>query len=471
MSAASAAKRPETVNSRYAVALTAAVGLAVTLLIIAADWAPAYQNRALHAAKETVAALVLLLVAALLAGRVARKGTLLDLLALAGILVLATKNLFFSVFTAILTETGGGSTTWRTTGAATIGAALLAAAALSPRTVVRDGRRAIALAVAGSLAAFVLLSIVANVFQFPGALTDRPDTAAELALLSDHAALVVADVVAAALFLIAGVGFARRAEREADEFQMWLGIGATIAAIGYVNYALSPSSYTDVLYAGDSFRAAAVVAWGIGTIREFLRYQAVYAPAAVLDERRRMARDLHDGVAQELAFIAARMPRLAKRSEDGKAVGEIDEAVRRALDESRLAIATLSRPLEEPLHLALAHTAKAAAGTEGPRLELDLEPDVIVPAAWEQALPRILREAVSNAVQHGRARTVTVELHEADGVWLRVADDGDGFDPSQPRPESAYGLISMRERTESLGGEFRLSSQPGRGTSVEIMLP
>jgi signal transduction histidine kinase len=458
-------------NSRYAVAVTAAVGLAVTLLITAAGWEPAYQNRALHAAKETVAALVLLLVAALLAGRVSRRGTLADLLALAGVLVLATKNLFFSVFTAILAEGGGSVTTWRTTGAGTVSAALLAAAALAPHRVVRNGRRALLMTVGCSLAAFVLLSVIAGIFRFPGALTDRPDTAAELQLLSDHAALVVADVAASALFLVAGAAFARRAEREADEFQMWLGIGATIAAIGYLNYALSPSSYTDVFYAGDLFRAAAVIAFGIGTIREFFRYQAVYAPAAVLDERRRMARDLHDGVAQELAFITSRMHRLSRQRGEDETLAEIDEAVRRALRESRVAIATLGRPLEEPLHQALANTARELVDPAEARLELDLDHAVVVPPAWEQALPRILREIVGNALEHGHPETVTVHLRDADGVWLRVTDDGSGFDPAQPRAASSFGLIGARERTEALGGEFKLTSEPGHGTSVEILLP
>jgi signal transduction histidine kinase len=459
-------REPAAVDSRYAVAVTAAAGLAVTLLITAAGWEPAYQNRELHAAKETVAALVLLLVAALLVGRVARTGTLVDLLALAGVLVMATKNLFFSVFTAILTESGGGLTTWRTTGAGTVGAALLAAAALSPRKAVTNTRRALLITVGCSLAAFVLLSVIAGLFRFPGALTDRPDTAAELSVLSDHVALVVADVAAAALFLIAGAAFARRAEREADEFQMWLGIGATIAAVGYLNYALSPSSYTDVIYAGDIFRAAAVVALGIGTIREFFRYQAVYAPASVLDERRRMARDLHDGVAQELAFITARMHRLARRRDDDEAFAEIDEAVRRALRESRVAIATLGRPLEEPLHQALANTARELVDPAEARLELDLDPGVVVPPAWERALPRILRDVVANAVEHGQPGTVSVHLRDADGIWLRVSDDGRGFDPS----EAGFGLTGVRERTEALGGEFKLSSERGHGTSVDILI-
>jgi signal transduction histidine kinase len=350
------ADRRAAVNSRYAVAVTAASGLAVTVLIMSAGFEPAYQNRALHVAKETVAAIVLLLLAAVLAGRVSRRGTLVDLLALAGVVVLATKNLVFSLLMAILSETSGGLTTWRTTGAGMVAAGLLAAAALAPRKVVRHRRRAILVTAGCSLGAFVLLSVIAGIFEFPGALTDRPDTQAQLRPLSEHSALVVSDAAAAVLFLVAGAAFARRAEREADEFQMWLGIGATIAGIGFLNYALFPSAYSDFLYAGDLFRVAAVVAWGIGTIREISRYQAVYAPAAVLEERRRVARDGHDGVAQELAFIASHMQELTTEGQDSGKVDQITQAVRRALEESRGAISTLSRPLEEPLHVALAST-------------------------------------------------------------------------------------------------------------------
>jgi signal transduction histidine kinase len=468
---APAAKRPVTANARLAVSVTAAIGLALTLLITAAGFAPAYQNRALHVAKETAAGLVLLLVAALLIGRFSRRGTLPDLLALAGVLVVATKNLFFSVFTAILSETSGGPTTWRTTGAGMVGAALLAAAALVPAKLVRNRRRAIMLTAAFSVGSFAVLSSVADIFEFPGAFTEEPETREELRLLSGHAALVVADVGATALFLIAGAAFGRRAEKEADEFYMWLGIGSTIAGIGYLNYALFPSSYTDFLYAGDLFRIAAVIVWGIGAIREISTYQAAYAGAAVLEERRRVARDLHDGVAQELAFISSQMHWLKKEATDQETTSQIMESVQRALDESRGAISALNRPLHEPLHMALAHTAEEVAGRVGARLEFNLDETVAVPPAWEEALPRIVREAVVNAVRHGRARTVSVQLQNTDGVWLRISDDGQGFDVTQPRSDDSYGLMGMRERTESLGGKFKLSSEPGQGTSVEIVLP
>src|SRR5687767_8215338 len=116
--------RPITTRARQIVALTVAAGLVLTVLLNSVEsLEPSYQKRSLHAAKETAAALVLLLVAALLIGRFRRAGRLLDLLALAGVVVLAAKNLIFSVLTAILTETSGDLTTWRTTGAGMLGAA------------------------------------------------------------------------------------------------------------------------------------------------------------------------------------------------------------------------------------------------------------------------------------------------------------------------------------------------------------
>ena len=466
-----AASSPITANARYIVSLTATAGLALTLLFNAfRSLEPAYQNRSLHVAKETAAALVLLLVAALLFGRFRRSGRLLDLLALAGVVVLAGKNLVFSVLTAILTETSGGLTTWRTTGAGMLGAGLLAASALAPERVVRDRRRTIALTAGGCIAALAVLIVIADLFDLPAAFTERPETRTELEYLSQNTTLLVADIGATVLFLLAGAAFGRRAERERDELQLWLGMGATIAGIAYLNYVLFPSAYTDFLYVGDIFRVAAVITWGIGTIRVISEYQEAYARAAVLDERRRVARDIHDGVAQELSFIASQIRGLPTRESDRETADEILRSVQRALDESRGAISALGRPVNEPLHVALARTAEEVAGRLGARLELDIDEHVTVPPAWEEALPRILREAVANAVRHGRARTVTVHLRNADGIWLRVTDDGSGFDVTAV-PDTSFGLIGMKERAESLGGDFKVSSEPGRGTLVEVLLP
>jgi signal transduction histidine kinase len=111
------------------------------------------------------------------------------------------------------------------------------------------------------------------------------------------------------------------------------------------------------------------------------------------------------------------------------------------------------------------------ANRVGARLNLDLDGGIEVPAEWREALLRITREAVANAVRHGHARAVDITLRNGDGIWLRVTDDGEGFDLSAPRSDQSYGLTSMRERTESLGGEFSIASTPGEGTTIEVTLP
>src|SRR5688572_13949465 len=194
-----------TARARVIVGVTIVAGLALTLVLNSVEsLEPAYQNRSLHVAKETAAALVLVLVAALLFGRFRRSGRLLDLLALAGVVVLAGKNLIFSVLTAILTETSGGLTTWRTTGAGMLGAALLAASALAPERSLKDRRRASLITTAGCLAALGILVVIAEVFELPAAFNEQPETRTELQRLSQNSALLVADVGATALFLIAG---------------------------------------------------------------------------------------------------------------------------------------------------------------------------------------------------------------------------------------------------------------------------
>ena len=96
--------------------------------------------------------------------------------------------------------------------------------------------------------------------------------------------------------------------------------------------------------------------------------------------------------------------------------------------------------------------------------------DVGASADAREALIRIVREAVTNAARHGHATEVRVELENGNGLRLVVADDGQGFDSDAPRG-GGFGIIGMRERAEALGGVFTLSSEPGEGTAIEVVLP
>jgi signal transduction histidine kinase len=190
--------------------------------------------------------------------------------------------------------------------------------------------------------------------------------------------------------------------------------------------------------------------------------------AAVARERRRLARELHDGLAQELTFLVTLCSRLG--SQPG--IGRIAEAAESALAESRRTILGLRRPLEAPPAVELEQVARHAADRAGLRLELRLAEGIDLPAAARVELARVVHEAIANTARHATATVVSVELSRERGTLLVVSDDGVGFDPN--RPEAilpGFGLLGMQERVRILGGELRILSRPLLGTRVEVLLP
>jgi signal transduction histidine kinase len=463
-----------TTSARYAASLAATACLALTLLVnITPPIDPTIGSRRFHVAIEVAAAMVLVFVAAVLLGRFRLHGSLRTLLKFAAMLILALENLISAALTVALDIEDIGFAAWAFAIAGLLGAGVLAAAALLPDRTVRRRGRALGAAIGGSVAILVPSVVLCAVFAeaLPGTIQTAPESAEELLLLSEHEALIVLEALTAICYGIAAVAFARLADERDDEFLKWLSVALVIAGTSFLNYTLFPSQFTELLYSGDLFFLAATAALGYAAVREIANEEAAQIRSAVLEERRRVARDLHDGVAQELAFIASQARWFIGQPADRQPLEQIVDAVERALDESRGAIAALKRPMDEPLDLALGHAAEDVANRVGARLKLDLEPGIEVPADWRDALLRISREAVGNAVRHGRARTVSLQLQNTNGISLRVSDDGDGFDVAAPRSNQSHGLTSMRERTESLGGRFTISSARGTGTTIEVSLP
>jgi len=208
-----------------------------------------------------------------------------------------------------------------------------------------------------------------------------------------------------------------------------------------------------------------------------------HVDAAVERERRRIARDIHDSLAQDLAFIAARVRALERDPAASVRLDHLAIAATRALEHSRTTISTLTRPLDEPLDAALARNATEVAARHGGHAKLRLQAGVVVPPATRESLVMILREAVANAMRHGRAGSVDVSLSQqscdsdtlSQQSWLRlrVTDDGRGFDAAAraARRDAGFGLQSMEERAQALGGGLVVRSAPGAGTTIEVALP
>jgi signal transduction histidine kinase len=268
-------------------------------------------------------------------------------------------------------------------------------------------------------------------------------------------------------FAAAGVGYAKRAAGARDSLISTIAIGAVLAAFARVNYVLIPTFSTHWIYTGDAYRLAFYLVVLVGAVLEIQRYWSSTARAAVLDERRRIARDLHDTVAQELAFIVRNIDRAGEDPVVGK---RIVAAAQRALADSRRGIAALSRPLDAPVALELEEALEEISHRLECSLELSLADDVRVEPNVRHALVRIACEAVTNAARHAGTGQVSVELQATDGVRMCVSDEGHGFESSQ-LAGGGFGLTSMRGWAEAIGARLDITSQPGTGTKVEVVLP
>ena len=136
-----------------------------------------------------------------------------------------------------------------------------------------------------------------------------------------------------------------------------------------------------------------------------------------------------------------------------------------------MAISALTTPVGEPLDVTLRRAAEGVASRMGATVDVTTDGKVQLPTAARQSIERIVREAVGNAVRHGQAEHVDVEITADDSVRIAVVDNGRGFDMERKRRADAFGLISMRERAEGLGGALSITSAPGEGCRVDVVVP
>ncbi len=203
------------------------------------------------------------------------------------------------------------------------------------------------------------------------------------------------------------------------------------------------------------------------------------AQLATIEERNRLARELHDSVSQELfslTMLAAASRRLFERQPQVAAeqLNEIQETAQRALQETRSLIFAL-RPAQldnRGLGAALRDLVSAVRERQGLEVDLTISGERHLPLEHEQALFRIVQEALANVVRHSGVRCAQVDLVYTDTyVDLQVADQGRGFDATGPRNARSIGLTSMQERTAALTGTFQVTSTLDVGTCVKVVIP
>lgn len=197
--------------------------------------------------------------------------------------------------------------------------------------------------------------------------------------------------------------------------------------------------------------------------------------AGVLDERHRVAGEIHDTLAQDLVALIGQLS-AAGRAQGEDARRHLDRAAelaRRGLSETRRSVRALRpEPLEDAeLPDALGHMAESWAQAAGVDLRFEVTgTPVAVAAEVEAALFRVAQEALANVAKHANATRTGLTLSYTDeAILLDVRDDGTGFDPQ--RPSDGFGLDGMRQRVRGVGGTLEVESGPGRGTAVAAAVP
>ncbi len=424
----------------------------------------AYRLPRLHVAIDTSIGLISFTLAYLVHGRVRAFGRRRDEVLVAAFAVGGAVNLLAAVTHGVASSPPGRFAAWAPTIGNLVTASLLAFAAIVPAGRARrtQGVPVVALEIVGAFAIVTaLLGALAAHLPWSPQLAFSPTDASKPVVVGP-AALVLAQGLVLVAYSVAAWGFSHR-ESEHDDLTTWLASSCMLFGLASLDYLAFPSSFSDWIYAGDVLRLAAVSMLLVGAAREVRR---TWMHAAALETRRDIARDLHDGVAQELAFISSVAGRLANDVDHSDA-RTLADAATRALDESRLVISTLAGTGDVLTQLAA--TARDAANRYALDVVLDVPDALDVPADLVEPLLRITREATNNAGRHASATIVRVAVHAEDTFRVEIADDGRGFDPSRPR--AGFGLVSMRERAEAAGGTFTVTSAPGRGTRIEVSFP
>lgn len=379
--------------------------------------------------------------------------------------MLAVSNLVLAALPAIFNLQSDWDSVWSTLYTGGLAALLICVAALLPRRPLPPGHRWPLLVFGGTLLLAAAGTVPAAVH--PGFLSHGIAvvvTSGGHPVASDGMQLFLA-----VLYLLAALGFARRQRFIEDELSGWLVIACILASASRINYVFHPAVLTNWVYTGDIFRLGFYVALLIGAAREIASYWTSVIAAASLEERRRLARDVHDGLAQEISFIARNVRLLSERGAEPQLVDRIQRGVARAQEESRRVVGALAARPDESLDQALAQAVQEAAQRYGASVDMELASGITLSPREKEAVVRIASEAVANAARHSGAEVLRIYLERADaGMRLGVEDDGAGFDEEQPR--QGFGLVTMKDRAEALGGKLRIDSRRGGGTRVELEL-
>jgi signal transduction histidine kinase len=427
------------------------------------------------------------------------------LLRASAFLVLAAQNALLIAVTAggidaafgLSLATPGQLPLWTVIAGRGVAAALLVIAGVAALQRWRAARwpAAVVLALPAILVTAAIVAAAAIQPSLPQLLS--PAAIEELQREPTQPLLAASGIGVIALQTVIGIGFLAAAALSYRVFrQSWrqvdayLCIGLIVAAFSQLHAAIHPGSYTSLVTTGDLLRVAfyailllAVAAEARQDVRdlhaanvELARLRDVAAAQATAEERARLAREIHDGMSQQLWLARLKHGRLVQEGGLSDAAltlaADVTGSIDSAMDEARQAILAL-RPAEgSAFSEVMERYVDEFSDRFGIPAECRMDPAVerLGPRAQAEML-RIAQEALANARKHADATRVWVHAEPTpDGLRLTVADNGRGFEPGGAGSRG-YGLRSMRERAELIGASLSIESPPQDGTRVIVDLP
>jgi len=415
----------------------------------------------LHDAKvafDAAVAVVAAIVCVLASVRFLVDGRTLDLLLAAGFLSIALGTVAFSLVPVL----GGGSLTpqsaWAFVGARLLGAGLIAIAPYLDGRM--SSRRRSLLVVGASVAAVLAAAVLAFHGQGWSANTLEVD-------IVEGPYVQLAAALLTSLWLVAVVGFGLRYRRHGRDLDSWMCLAATLALFADLHLVFTPVVSSDYVLQGDFLR---VVAYGTLLVGVWRAISEAEFGRAVADERARVAREIHDGLAQYLFAISTQVSMLESGAPLEQVLPRLKQASISAQQEARFAVLALSSAGGSArFDSALRRYVEVLTADGELDVELDVDPQVRLAPDEQIEVFRIVQEGLGNARRHSEAGHVEVSISQQGGRRVvSVSDDGIGFDETDTT--SGLGVANMRLRAQAIDGELSLKSAPGRGTAIEVIL-
>ncbi|MBD0338802.1 MAG: hypothetical protein ICV67_05885 [Thermoleophilia bacterium] len=419
----------------------------------------AYESPELRLVIGTTVTLAGFVVALLAGARFVVDGLRTYLLLSCGFFIGALGTAVFAIGPTLGGHAIGSAEAWADVGSRVFAAALVAAAPfVAGRRPTPD--RSLALMFAACAATLGVAWAVAN------SLEPLLPSLAE-ADATPPVGLVFAYSLQAFLALVALVGFGLRFRSQRDDLDGWLALGATFLLFSALVFAFTPVAPSTFVSLGDFVR---VLGYGVLLVGVWRAIRAAESGRAVADERARVARELHDGLAQYLFAVATHASMLENGGRKPETLSRLKEAAALAQQEARYAVLALSSAAgTAPFDPALRRYVEFL--TADGALDVELEIDVGMRLAPDEQIEifRIVQESLANVRKHAGATRAEVRIGQAGGRRLvLVRDDGRGFEPDDDG--AGQGLKNIRRRAEAIEGSFELRSRPGQGTALEIVL-